>query len=46
MGIDDRWVLTPRNSAGDIRRAFQVFSQSATRLSQGGSAASLGGFGG
>jgi hypothetical protein len=42
MGIPDRWVLTPGNSAGEIRRAFQVFSQSAVRASQG--AAQLGGF--
>src|SRR5262249_32919733 len=42
MGIPDRWVLTPGNSASEIRRAFQVFSQSAVRASQG--AAQLGGF--
>jgi hypothetical protein len=42
MGIPDRWVLTPGNSAGEIRRAFQVFSRSAVRASQG--AAQLGGF--
>ncbi len=42
MGIQDRWVLTPGNSAGEIRRAFQVFSQSAVRASQG--APQLGGF--
>ncbi|HEY0255061.1 MAG TPA: hypothetical protein VGC41_26220 [Kofleriaceae bacterium] len=41
MGIPDRWVLTPGNSASEIRRAFQVFSQSAVRASQG---AQLGGF--
>jgi hypothetical protein len=41
MGIPDRWVLTPGNSAGEIRRAFQVFSRSAVRASQG---AALGGF--
>jgi hypothetical protein len=28
MGIDDAWILTPRSTARDIRRAFQVFSQS------------------
>jgi hypothetical protein len=44
MGIPDRWVLTPGNSAGEIRRAFQVFSQSAVRAG-GGAAATLGGFG-
>jgi hypothetical protein len=35
MGIPDRWILTPGNSATEIRRAFQVFSQSAVRASQG-----------
>jgi hypothetical protein len=44
MGIPDRWILTPGNSAGEIRRAFAVFSQSAVRASQG-AAAQLGGFG-
>lgn len=42
MGIPDRWILTPGNSASEIRRAFQVFSQSAVRVSQG--AQPLGGF--
>jgi hypothetical protein len=41
MGIPDRWILTPGNSASEIRRAFQVFSQSAVRAAQG---AQLGGF--
>ncbi len=41
MGIPDRWILTPGNSATEIRRAFQVFSQSAVRATQG---AQLGGF--
>lgn len=41
MGIADRWILTPGNSATEIRRAFQVFSQSAVRATQG---AQLGGF--
>jgi hypothetical protein len=41
MGIPDRWILTPGNSATEIRRAFQVFSQSAVRAAQG---AQLGGF--
>jgi hypothetical protein len=46
MGIDDRWILTPGNNATEIRRAFQVFSQSAVRASQGAAAFSaLGGFG-
>jgi hypothetical protein len=49
MGIEDRWILTPGSSAGEIRRAFSVFSQSAARLSQGGGTfarAAAGGFGG
>jgi len=41
MGIPDRWILTPGNSAAEIRRAFAVFSQSAVRASQG---VQLGGF--
>ena len=46
MGIRDEWILTSANSDSEIRKAFQVFSQSAMRASQ--SAAnfnSLGGFG-
>lgn len=43
MGIRDRWILTPGNSDREIRQAFQVFSQSAVRVSQG--ATNLGGFG-
>ena len=42
MGIPDRWILTPGNSAQEIRRAFQVFSQSAAAA---GAGAMLGGFG-
>lgn len=48
MGIPDEWVLTPGNSEAEIRRAFNVFSQSAVRASQstaGFGQASLGGFG-
>ncbi len=41
MGIPDRWILTPGNSASEVRRAFQVFSQSAVRAAAG---AQLGGF--
>jgi hypothetical protein len=41
MGIPDKWILTPGNSASEIRRAFAVFSQSAVRASQG---VQLGGF--
>ncbi len=48
MGIDPRWVMTPGSSASEIRRAFQVFSQSAVRVSQAASfsGATLGGFAG
>ena len=41
MGIPDRWILTPGNSGSEIRRAFNVFSQSAVRAATG---AQLGGF--
>lgn len=34
MGIRDEWVLTPGNSGSEIRKAFQIFSQSALRASQ------------
>jgi len=40
MGIPDEWILTPKNTGADIRKAFQVFSQSAIR----GPAALSGGF--
>lgn len=49
MGIEDKWILTPGNSQSEIRRAFQVFSQSAVRASQGAksfSQTAVGGFGG
>jgi hypothetical protein len=49
MGIQDNWILTPGNSQSEIRRAFQVFSQSAVRASQGAksfSQTAVGGFGG
>jgi len=39
MGIPAQWILTPGNSASDIRKAFAVFSQSAIAVSQ---AANLG----
>ncbi len=39
MGIDDRWILTVRNDASDVRRAFQVFSQSALAVAGGGAPA-------
>ena len=48
LPIEDRWILTPKSDASAIRRAFQVFSQSALRASQGAgnfSSAALGGFG-
>ena len=48
MGIDDQWILTPQNNEGEIRKAFEVFSQSAVRASQGGASFSktaIGGFG-
>lgn len=48
MGIDDKWILTPGQSAQDIRKAFHVFSQSAVRVSQGATnfqPGALGGFG-
>lgn len=48
MGIRDEWILTPSNSQTEIRKAFQVFSQSAVRASQGAggfSKTALGGFG-
>jgi hypothetical protein len=41
MGIPDRWILTAGNSASEIRRAFQVFSQSAIAA---GAGVALGGF--
>jgi hypothetical protein len=46
MGIEDRWILTPGASASEVRKAFQVFSQSAIRASQASSfaQAALGGF--
>ncbi|AKF84275.1 hypothetical protein OWM54_23095 [Myxococcus sp. MISCRS1] len=48
MGIEDAWILTPGQSEREIRSAFQVFSQSAVKVSQGGASFSrtaLGGFG-
>jgi hypothetical protein len=45
MGIRDEWILTPGNSESEIRQAFQVFSQSAIRVSQSANNLnSLGGF--
>jgi len=48
MGIEDQWILTPGNDVSQIRRAFQLFSQSAVRASQSAAhfgQAVLGGFG-
>ncbi len=47
MGIPDEWILTPGNTPSEVRKAFQLFSQSAVRASQGAanfSATALGGF--
>jgi hypothetical protein len=45
MGIRDEWILTPGNSESEIRQAFQIFSQSAIRVSQSANNLnSLGGF--
>jgi len=46
MGIPDHWILTPANSASEIRKAFQVFSQSAVSATQttSFSKTALGGF--
>jgi hypothetical protein len=48
MGLEDQWILTPGNSPSELRRAFNMFSQSAVRASQGAasfSQATAGGFG-
>jgi hypothetical protein len=48
MGIRPEWILTPGNTPSEIRKAFQVFSQSAVRASQGAgsfSQTAMGGFG-
>ena len=48
MGIQDEWILTPGNTESEIRKAFQVFSQSAVRVSQNAdsfSQTAIGGFG-
>lgn len=46
MGLDDRWILTPRSDPHSIREAFQVFSRSAIRASKAAnfSQAALAGF--
>jgi hypothetical protein len=38
MGIDEKWVLTPKNTPSDIRRAFEVISRSTVQASQGAAA--------
>lgn len=42
MGIRDEWILTPGQGDAEIRQAFQLFSQSAIKVSQ--SANKLSGF--
>jgi hypothetical protein len=47
MGIRDEWILTPKTTPSEIRKAFQLFSQSAVRASQNAASFSktaLGGF--
>lgn len=49
MGIPDQWIMTPGNSPSEIRKGFQVFSQSAARASQTAgtfSKTAIGGFAG
>ncbi|EKD24717.1 MAG: hypothetical protein ACD_80C00167G0015 [uncultured bacterium (gcode 4)] len=49
MGIPDNWILTANANPAEIRKAFQMFSQSAVRASQSAahfSQTNLGGFGG
>jgi len=48
MGIDPKWILTPKNTPTEVRAALQVFSRSAVRASQSAknfSQAAGGGFG-
>ncbi len=46
MGIPDAWILTPGNTQGEIRKAFQTFSQSAIQATRGAAGfAAAGGFG-
>lgn len=49
MGIRPEWILTPKNSPSEIRRAFNMLSQSAQRASQASGAsfskAAMAGFG-
>jgi len=48
MGIPDKWILTPDNTDKEIRKAFQLFSESAMKASQGAAGfknTAAGGFG-
>lgn len=48
MGIRDEWILTPKNTPSEIRKAFGTFSKSAVRASQSAGSFSqtvVGGFG-
>lgn len=48
MGFRKEWILTPKNTQSEIRKAFQLFSQSAVKASQNAASFSktaLGGFG-
>ncbi len=47
MGIPDQWILTPKNTPSEIRKAFLLASQSAVRASQNAASFSqvaMGGF--
>lgn len=48
MGIDPKWILTPKSNSKEIGKAFKLFSQSAARASQNAASFSktaIGGFG-
>jgi len=48
MGIPDEWILTPKNTAAEIRAAFALFSRTSAEASKGGASFSqvaVGGFG-
>lgn len=48
MGIEEKWILTPKNDPKEIRDAFKLFSQSAVSASQNAgsfSKTNSGGFG-
>jgi hypothetical protein len=34
MGLEDQWILTPKNTKHELRQAFNMFSQSAVSVSQ------------